>query len=263
MRRIAFLIIALLAVIPAAVAADNSTNREQRKLIMKGNGLYRSQKYDEAFKVYSEVLKKYPGCPEASYNYGLTMLQLAAGKDIDEEKRQKYVQEGASLMEASTKFGSTRPELASRANYNLGNLAVANEQLPQAAEYYKEALRLNPADDNARHNLRIVQLKMQNNKDQNNDKDKNKDKNKDQNKDQNKDKDKNKEQNQNQDKNQDKNKDKQDQQQQPQQPQQPQERMSDEAAKQILQAMENKENQIRAAKAKNARQGGRPARKNW
>ena len=165
MKRIALLIIAILSIVPTVLAGDNSTSREQRKLIMKGNGLYRSQKYDEAFKVYSEVLKKYPGCPEASYNYGLTMLQLAAGKDIDEEKRKQYVQEGASLMEASTKFGSTRPELASRANYNLGNLAVANEQLPEAAEYYKQALRLNPADNNARHNLRIVQLKMQNNKD--------------------------------------------------------------------------------------------------
>lgn len=260
MKRIALLIIAILSIVPAVLAGENSTTREQRKLIMKGNGLYRSQKYDEAFKVYSEVLKKYPGCPEASYNYGLTMLQLAAGKDIDEEKRKKYVQEGASLMEASTKFGSTRPELASRANYNLGNLAVANEQLPQAIEYYKEALRLNPSDDNARHNLRIVQLKMQNNKDQNNDKDKDMDKNKDQNKDQNKDKDKNKDQNQDQNKEQ--NKDKPNQQQRPQ-PQQPQERMSNDAAKQILQAMEQKENQIRASKAKNARQGGRPARKNW
>ena len=206
MKRIALLIIAILSIVPTVLAGDNSTSREQRKLIMKGNGLYRSQKYDEAFKVYSEVLKKYPGCPEASYNYGLTMLQLAAGKDIDEEKRKQYVQEGASLMEASTKFGSTRPELASRANYNLGNLAVANEQLPEAAEYYKQALRLNPADNNARHNLRIVQLKMQNNKDQNDDKNKDKDKKKDQNQDQNKDKDKNKDQNQ--DQNKDKSKDK-------------------------------------------------------
>lgn len=261
MKRIALLIIAILSIVPTVLAGDNSTSREQRKLIMKGNGLYRSQKYDEAFKVYSEVLKKYPGCPEASYNYGLTMLQLAAGKDIDEEKRKQYVQEVASLMEASTKFGSTRPELASRAYYNLGNLAVANEQLPEAAEYYKQALRLNPADNNARHNLRIVQLKMQNNKDQNDDKNKDKDKKKDQNQDQNKDKDKNKDQNQ--DQNKDKSKDKPNQQDQQQQPQQPNERMSNDAAKQILQAMEQKENQIRAAKAKNARQGGRPARKNW
>lgn len=262
MRRIALLIIAILTMVPTVLAADNSTSRQQRKLIMKGNGLYRSQKYDEAFKVYSEVLKKYPGCPEASYNYGLTMLQLAAGKDIDEEKRKKYIEEGASLMEASTKFGSSNPELASRANYNLGNLAVANEQLPQAVEYYKQALRLNPADNNARHNLRIVQLKMQNNKDQNDDK--NKDKDKDKNKDQNKDKDKNKDQNQdqNQDQNKDKNKDKSNQQ-KDQQQSKPQERMSNDAAKQILQAMEQKENQIRASKAKNAKQGGRPARKNW
>ena len=74
MKRIALLIIAILSIVPTVLAGDNSTSREQRKLIMKGNGLYRSQKYDEAFKVYSEVLKKYPGCPEASYNYGLTCL---------------------------------------------------------------------------------------------------------------------------------------------------------------------------------------------
>ena len=88
-------------------------------------------------------------------------------------------------MEMVAKMGSRKPDLASKANYNLGNVCFNSEDYKRALDYYKQALRLNPDDAAAKRNLRITQLKMQNdNQDKNDDKDQNQDQNKDENKDQ-------------------------------------------------------------------------------
>lgn len=226
-RLLILLLLTLTAALPAYTKGQ--TTRTERKCILQGNDLYRQQKYGEAIKSYEAALKDNPSSAEASYNIGLAYLQLAAGKNVDEKNREKYMKEGIERMDAATKHSATKPALASRANYNLGNIAFNKQEYEQAMQLYKQALRLNPNDEDARRNLRITQLKMQQNqqnKDQNKDKDKDKDKNKDQNKDQNK--------NQNQDKNDKQNKQ-----------QQNQERMNPDAAKQILQAVENKENMTR------------------
>ncbi len=159
-----------------------------------------------------------------------------------------------------SKLGSQKPDLAAKANYNLGNVCFNSEGYPQALDYYKQALRLNPDDAAAKRNLRITQLKMQN---QNQDKDKNQDQNKDQNQDQNKDQNKDQNQNKDQDQNKDQN---QDQQQNKNQQQQPQD-INQQTADQILKAMENKENQTRA-RVGNGSQGDKTkgqnrSRKNW
>ncbi len=135
-------------------------------------------------------------------------------------------------------MGSVKPKLASMANYNLGNVAFNSEDYKQALGYYKQALRLNPNDDNARRNLRITQLKIQDqddNQDQNQDKDQNQ---------QNQDKDQDKQDKQDQQQDQ-QDQQKQDQQNNQQQQPKPQD-INQQTADQILKAMENKENQTRA-----------------
>ena len=148
-------------------------------------------------------------------------------------------------MLTSVAQGSKNPELRSKAFYNLGNLAYNQQQYAQSIELYKNALRQNPEDNQARENLRLAQLKKQ-------DQDQNKDKNKDNKKDNKEDK---KEQNQNKDK-EDKKED--NKQQQPQQPK-PQE-MSKENMEQILQTMQNQEKatqeKVNAQKPQNVRKTG-------
>lgn len=250
-RRISIILIMLIGITSVSISAANTTTREERKLIMKGNELYRAKKYGAALKVYQEAVKKYPSSAEANYNLGLTMLQIGAGKDLDEKQREKYLQDGQQMMEATTKFSSTKPKLASRASYNLGNIAYTAQNYTQAMQCYKEALRLNPNDNDARRNLRITQLKLN---DQNKDNKKD-NKNENQNKEQNKNNDNNNQQNQNNNKD---NK-------QEQKPQEQNERMNPDAAKQILQAMENKENQTRSRlinRGKNQNSQNN-SRKNW
>jgi Ca-activated chloride channel family protein len=52
-------------------------------------------------------------------------------------------------------------ELAGQAWYNLGNAYFDAEQWPQAFEAYKEALRLQPGDLDAKHNLELAIQELQ------------------------------------------------------------------------------------------------------
>ncbi len=228
------------------------SNRKERNAITAGNKLYNDGRYRAAMLKYQEALKMNPNSAVARYNLGLSQIRLGSNPSDTTQTAKDMLKKGCESMEMVSKLGSQKPDLAAKANYNLGNVCFNSEGYPQALDYYKQALRLNPDDAAAKRNLRITQLKMQN---QNQDKDKNQDQNKDQNKDQNQ----NKDQDQNKDQNQD-------QQQNKNQQQQPQD-INQQTADQILKAMENKENQTRA-RVGNGSQGDKTkgqnrSRKNW
>lgn len=266
MKHSIYILLALiLSIIPIQAFPGNSrekvSTRQERKAIMAGNDLYKKSKYAEAANKYREALRENPSSTVGTYNLGLTNLRLAAAPGVSEEKRKNYETEAKKLLDGVISLGASKSELASRASYNLGNLAFNSEDYQSALQYYKQALRLNPKDDQARRNLRITQLKLKN---QNQNKDnKNKDQdqnNKDQDKDkkENKDKEnKDKENKDKQDKKEDNNKDRQ------QKPQQ-EKGISEQTADQILKAMETKEAQTRQ-RVMNPQKNvnGRPSRKNW
>ena len=229
----------------ASPEKPRSTKRE-RNAIKEGNDLYGKQRYAEAETLYKKALEENPENTVAQFNLASSYLKQR-GEDL--------VNKGDSLVRSADAMmgklaGAPQPEIAQSAFYDRGNVAYKAEDYAAAIEHYKNALRRNPSDDNARENLRLAQLKKQ---EQDQDKDNNQ--NKDQNKDQQQDKDQQKQQQQDQqDKDQDK-QDKQDQQQQQdqqkqqqqdqQKQQQQQGSLSDANANQILKAMEDKENGTR------------------
>ena len=214
-----------------------TTNRKERRLVDKGNQLFRGGHYLEAGEIYQQAIKLEPGSKEALYNLGLTYIRRASAAQSD-SLRQQLANAGAQAMQAVAQAVKEKPNLAADAIFNLGNLAFNSEDYGQAVEMYKQSLRIRPEDEKTRRNLRIAQKKLQQNQDQN------QDQNKDQNKDQDQDKDQNQNQ-QNQDQNKDQNQDQQNQN-QDQQQQQQQPEINPQAAEQILKALENKENQTRA-----------------
>jgi tetratricopeptide (TPR) repeat protein len=232
------------------VASAQKSTKQERNLITSGNQLYKQQKYAEAAADYQAALTANPSSAEARYNLGLTQLRLSSAKNIDEKEKDEYKKQASDNLSSVASLGSSKPKLASMANYNLGNNAFNTEDLTKAIEYYKQALRLNPNDGDARRNLRIAQKKQQQNQ---NNKDQNKDQNKDNNKDQNKD---NKQDQNQQNKNQDQDK----------QQNQDRSQLNQQTANQILQAVENKENQTRArvnAYGDKSTSQNRSGRKNW
>ena len=236
--------------------AQSESTRKERNYITEGNKLYNDGRYRAAYLKYQQALKENPSSVVARYNLGLSQIRLGSNPSDTTQAAKDMLANGAKAMEQVSQMGREKPMLASRANYNLGNIAFNSEDYANALNYYKQSLRLNPDDEAARRNLRITQLKLQNqNQDQNQDQDQNKDQ--DQNQDQNQD------QQQNKDQNQDQNKDKnQDQNQQQNQPD-----INQQTADQILKAMENKENQTRA-RVTTGNQGDKStdrnrSRKNW
>lgn len=229
------------------------TTKRQRNLIKEGNALYRDKRFAEAEVAYRKALEENEMNEVAQYNLAASLLRQAGSADPNNGN--SPVNEAQQIMSALAK-GAQDASIAERAAYNLGNLAFNAQQYQQSIDLYKSALRRNPDNDQARDNLRLAQLRLQEqqqnqdqnqdqNKDQNQDQqdqdkqDQNKDQNQDQNKDQNKDQDK-----------QDQNKDQQNQQQQgndkkDQQQQQQQGGISDSNAEKILKAMENAENATR------------------
>ena len=241
--KILILLAALALAMPIhAVEKDKpiSTTRLERKHIRAGNKLFERKDYANAEVEYKKALEVAPHSPIAKFNLATVLLLQGgnAGNKEAQNDENNPIRQAADILTDLAKNAPTA-SLRSKANYDLGNLAYLSEQYAQAVQLYKQALRNDPDDDQARYNLRMAQLKLKNQQDQN--KNQNKDQNKNQNKDQNKDK-----QDQNKDK-QDQNKDKQDQNKDQQdqnknQQQQPQQGMSKQNAEQVLKAMQNQEN---------------------
>lgn len=225
---------------------DVVTTRRERKYIKEGNDHYSKQEYAQAEVSNRKALAENTSSDVARFN-------LASSLSHQEGEAAKA--EADSLYRDLTKT-SSNPDAEQRSFYNLGNTAYRSEDYAGSIEMYKDALRRNPLDDNARENLRLAQLKLQEQQQQ---QDQNQDKQQDQNEDQQQDQQQQQQQDQqNQDK---QDEGQQDQQNQDQQDQQGNKRpdqqdrdkkeneqqggMSQANAQQILKAMENEENATR------------------
>lgn len=227
------------------------STREERKAIVEGNKLYVERKFKESAEKYQQAIKANAASAVGRYNLGLAQIKQVSNPQDTTPKNRELLNSAKQNLSAVAALGMAKPGLASKANYNLGNLEFNSKEYKNAIDYYKQALRINPNDESARKNLRIAQKNLQNQ-----DQDKNKDQNKDQdkNQDQDQNKDQNKDQNQSQDKEQNKDQNK-------------QQEINKQAADQILQAVDNKENQTRA-RVQKATKGdksvaGGSARRKW
>lgn len=249
----------LLAACPAPAAAQSV--RQERRDINAGNSFYKDGKYAEAIMKYKEALNANGQSDVAKFNLGLSQIRMSERGGAKTEKdsvSQQLYNQGVALMTQVAQIGAAKADLSSKANYNLGNLRFDQEDYAGAISFYKQALRLNPGYVNARRNLRIAQLRQQEQQQDKNDpnQDRNKDQDKDKDKDQDKDQNQQDQQNQDQQNQQDR-KDKQDQQ------QQAENELSRQAAEQILNAVENNEAQTRAKQGtgeKKSTAAGQPLR---
>lgn len=237
-------------------AQQDPSTKAERNFIRNGNKLFEEKNYAEAEVEFNKALQANPSSAVAAYNLALTLAMQAEPNDST-----GIIQHADSLFNFAASITKDK-QLKAMAHYNMGNLAYNSNQFDKAINDYKNALRAMPSDDDARYNLRMAQLKLQEqqqnqqnqnqdqNQDQNQNKDQNQDKNKDQNKDQNQqnqDQNKDKSQNQQDQQNQQNQNQNQNQQQQNQDQQQQQQQqakagqMDDRSMQQVLKAMENKE----------------------
>lgn len=225
--------------------ASAQSVRAERKLINEGNKFYREGKYPESILKYKAALEVNPSSDVARFNLGLGRVRMAEKSASNDSVSKKLMAEAVQDLSKVAQLDRQKPDLSSKANYNLGNLSFQQEDYDSAIKLYKQALRLNPGFNDARRNLRIAQLRRQNQQDNKDEQQDNKDNQQDQ---QNQDN-QNQQQNQNQDQNQDQQQNKQDQNQEQQPPRENE--LSKQAANQILNAVENNEAATRARKGNN------------
>ena len=225
--------------LPSAFAADS---KQERNYIVEGNKLYKEKRYAEAETMYKKALTVSPSSEPAKFNLASALIRQSGSTDANNGNTPL---DDAIRLLTELEQNAQLASIVERAAYDLGNISFNSQQYAQAIEHYKNALRKNPDNDKARENLRLAQLKLQQ---QQQNQDKNQDKNQ-----QDKDQQKQDQQQQQQQQEQKQNEqDKKDQdKQKPQQPekkdnqQQPQPKqgagISDENAQKILKAMENEE----------------------
>ncbi len=220
--------IALLVFIFAA--QSHASAQTAHTLLRKADRNYLNNDYKSAEENYTKA-QKAERTSKGDYNLANSIYQ----QQRYEESAKQYGDIAAKTQDNKLKFNSL---------YNKGNAHFWKKEYDKAIDSYKNALRMNPNDMDAKKNLALAQRMLQQQQQQQKDKE-NQDKN-------NKNNDKDKQNEQNQDPNQDPNeKDKQNQnpkqpQQNPQQnPQQPsQQEMKKDQARQILQIMDDEERKV-------------------
>jgi Ca-activated chloride channel family protein len=135
----------------------NSYAQSAKEKIVKGNKAYIENRFDEAENDYRDALKKSENDPTANYNLGNTLYR----KDITEEAAKAY-----DHVIANTENNT----LKQKAFYNKGVALQKAKKLPESIIAYKNALILNPEDEDARQNLQraMQEQKQQEKKNQEN-----------------------------------------------------------------------------------------------
>lgn len=125
--------------------------QDAEKSIRDGNLFYRQQQYEKAEAAYQKALQEDPANLKAKFNLANTRQQL--GKQEEAIKSYSEVAESAKENEPRA-----------NASYNKGVVLSGQKKLEESIEAYKNALRNNPADKDARENLQkaLLELKKKN-----------------------------------------------------------------------------------------------------
>jgi len=136
------LILVLVVVVPVAAQT------EAKEHIIRGNNLYLQKDFEKAELQYKQALSKDSNSIKANYNLGNALYQQ--GK-FDEART--HYQRVLNNPEATT-------EQKEMANYNMGRSYLDERKFDNAEYYFKESLKLNPKDENARKNYNLAKKEI-------------------------------------------------------------------------------------------------------
>jgi len=119
--------------------------------IRAGNEQYKAQRFDMAATQYNRALKAEPGNNTARLNLATTLYKLGNNEE-------------ATQLFTRTAQDAADPVLKGQAFYDKGVILGKQKKLEESIEAYKNALRQNPADKEARENLQkaLQELKKKN-----------------------------------------------------------------------------------------------------
>ncbi|MCG2613912.1 tetratricopeptide repeat protein [Terrimonas sp. NA20] len=131
--------------------AGSARSQESDRLIQKGNELYKQQQYPQSELIYAEVLKTDPNNATAKFNQANAMY------------KQNKADEAIRVLN-DLAFKSNDASVKSKAYYNKGAILSTQKKLEESIDAYKDALRQDPSDKDARENLQkaLLELKKKN-----------------------------------------------------------------------------------------------------
>ena len=146
----------LLLVFSLTIGEAYADNRQARKFIRHGNSQFRTNKRHEAQVDYFKAVSADSTDARAQYNLATSMFPENF-KLVREEQRDTMVQ---TFMKAGEL--EQNPYRRSQAYHNMGVVLQGAKDFQKAIEAYKQALRNNPNDDEARYNLVLCQRQLKN-----------------------------------------------------------------------------------------------------
>ena len=125
--------------------------QQENSIIQQGNNFHRQQQYDKAESEYEKALQNSPNNKIAKFNLANALIKQDKKPDADKLLAELNVNENKTAI---------RP----KATYNQGVLLTQQKKLEESIEAYKETLRLDPNDKEARENLQkaLLELKKKN-----------------------------------------------------------------------------------------------------
>ena len=138
------------------ISGVHADNRQARKYIRQGNSLYRQGKQHDATVAYFKAVAADTTDARAQYNLATSMFP-ENWKMVQKEQQDTMVQ---TLVKAAEL--EQNPLRRSKAFHNVGAIFQNAKEFKRAIEAYKNALRSNPNDDEARYNLVLCQRQLKN-----------------------------------------------------------------------------------------------------
>jgi Ca-activated chloride channel homolog len=140
--KIFLFILTLFVYFPLAAQKEKAS-----ELIRSGNEFYQQQEWVKAAGEYQKAAEKDPTSFIAKFNQANAIYKQ--DRKVD-----------AAKLYATVISGTEEKDLRSKAYYNKGVVLTKEKNLEESIEAYKNALRINPADAEARENLQKALLEL-------------------------------------------------------------------------------------------------------
>lgn len=131
----------------------SSIAQSERKITRKGNAQYETGNFVDAEINYKKAIEKNASLLEAEFNLGDALVK---------QERFDEALESFNKVSSSTED----PVLKANALHNKGNVHLSQQDLESALESYKDALRINPKDNETRYNYAYVKKLLDQQQDQ-------------------------------------------------------------------------------------------------
>lgn len=109
----------------------------------KANEAYHNKEYAKAIELYKKAIESNPENDKLYYN-----LASAFAKNGQTEDAIRYFEQYKAMTD--------KPEERAKADYNIGNIHTQAKKWDKALNAYKNALRYQPLDGDAKHNFELA-----------------------------------------------------------------------------------------------------------